>query len=195
MVSGRARICASWLGANAHRSARPTARSADSSLRFLGGLRSCQPPGHRGRRVSSDVSRPVRVVADTHALIWFLEADERLSARVREVLEQAQQDPDGGIVVSAASRIDLHYLQWAGRFSRADVQRWWAVTQDPSWNISPAAITDPVVAYFDSAEVAALRDPWDRLITATAIDLELPLVTKDRAITTIGEAGAVDIIW
>ena len=42
----------------------------------------------------------MRVVADTHALIWFLEADEHLSARAREVLEQAQQDPDGGIVVS-----------------------------------------------------------------------------------------------
>jgi PIN domain nuclease of toxin-antitoxin system len=53
----------------------------------------------------------VRVVADTHALIWFLEADERLSAPAREVLEQTQQDPDGGIVVSMASRLDLHYLQ------------------------------------------------------------------------------------
>ena len=101
----------------------------------------------------------MRVVADTHALIRFLEADERLSARAREVLEQAQQDPDGGIAVSMASRLDLHYLQRAGRFGPADVQRWWAVTEDPSWNISSAAITGPVVAYFDSAELASLRDP------------------------------------
>jgi PIN domain nuclease of toxin-antitoxin system len=137
----------------------------------------------------------VRVVADTHALIWFLEADEHLSARAREVLEQAQQEPDGGIVVSMASRLDLHYLQRAGRFSPADVQRWWAVTEDPSWNISSAAITGPVVAYFDAAALAALRDPWDRLITATAIDLGAPLVTKDRAITAIGQAGPVEIIW
>jgi len=137
----------------------------------------------------------VRVVADTHALIRFLEADERLSARAREVLEQAQQDPDGGIAVSMASRLDLHYLQRAGRFGPADVQRWWAVTEDPSWNISSAAITGPVVAYFDSAELASLRDPWDRLITATAINLGAPLVTKDRAIASIGEAGAVEVIW
>jgi PIN domain nuclease of toxin-antitoxin system len=137
----------------------------------------------------------VRVVADTHALIWFLEADQRLSARAREVLEQAQQDPDGGIVVSVASRLDLHYLQRAGRFSPANVERWWAVTEDPSWNISSVAITGPVVAYFDSAELAALRDPWDRLITATAIDLGVPLVTKDRAITAVAETGAVEVIW
>lgn len=111
------------------------------------------------------------------------------------MLEQAQQDPEGGIVVSLASRLDLHYLQRAGRFSPDDVRRLWAVTEDPSSNISSVAITDSVVAYFDSAELAALRDPWDRLITATAIDLGIPLVTKDRAITTIGEAGAVEVTW
>ena len=48
---------------------------------------------------------------------------------------------------------------------------------------------------FDAAALAALRDPWDRLITATAIDLGAPLVTKDRAITAIGQAGPVEIIW
>jgi PIN domain nuclease of toxin-antitoxin system len=128
----------------------------------------------------------VRVVADTHALVWFLEADERLSARAREVLEQAQHEPDGGIAVSLASRLDLHYLQRAGGVSPDDVRRMWAVTENPSRNISSVAITDPVVAYFDSAELAGLRDPWDRLITATAIHLGILLVTKDRAIRTIG---------
>ncbi len=137
----------------------------------------------------------MRAVADTHALVWFLEADQRLSVRAREVLEQAQQDPDGGIVLSVASRLDLHYLQRAGRFSPADVERWWAVTEDPSWNISSVAITGPVVAYFDSAELAALRDPWDWLITAAAIDLGVPLVTKDRAITAVAGTGAVEVIW
>ncbi len=99
----------------------------------------------------------MRVVADTHALVWFLEADERLSARAREVLEQAQQEPDGGIAVSLASRLDLHYLQRAGRFSADDVRRMWAVTEDPSSNISSVAITGPVVARFDSAELTVLR--------------------------------------
>lgn len=51
------------------------------------------------------------------------------------------------------------------------------------------------MAYFDSAELAALRDPWGRLITATAIDLGAPLITKDRAISTIGDVGAVETIW
>jgi hypothetical protein len=31
----------------------------------------------------------------------------------------------------------------------------------------------------------ALGDPWDRFITATAMALELPLVTRDRRITEL----------
>ncbi len=50
------------------------------------------------------------------------------------------------------------------------------------------------MAYFDAAALAGLQDPWDQLITATAIDLGAPLVTKDRALTAIGQAGAVEII-
>lgn len=69
------------------------------------------------------------------------------------------------------------------------------MTEDPSANISSVAITGPVVAYFDSAELAALRDPWDRLVTATAIDLGVPLVTKDHAVTAVAETGAVEVIW
>jgi PIN domain nuclease of toxin-antitoxin system len=64
----------------------------------------------------------VRVVADTHALVCFLAGDQRLSARARKVLHHAQQDPDGGIIVSVASRLDLHYLQRTGRSGPADVQ-------------------------------------------------------------------------
>ncbi len=53
----------------------------------------------------------------------------------------------------------------------------------------------PVVAYFDSAELAALQDPCDRLITATAMELVAPLIIKDRAITAVAQTGAVEVIW
>jgi hypothetical protein len=70
--------------------------SGGRPARCPGGLRGRQPPGRGGRQVGPDLSRSVRGVADTHGLVWFLEADERLSARAREVREQAWQDPDGG---------------------------------------------------------------------------------------------------
>jgi PIN domain nuclease of toxin-antitoxin system len=45
---------------------------------------------------------------------------------------------------------------------------------------------------FDAAELTALRDPFDALICAAAIDLSLPLITRDE---TIVGAGRVKTIW
>jgi PIN domain nuclease of toxin-antitoxin system len=137
----------------------------------------------------------VRVVADTHTFVWFHSEDARLSGRARDALDDAQRDPEGGIVLSVATRLDLHYLQRSARFSSEAVRRLWAVTDDPSANITVAAITAAVVDRFDAPELARLTDPWDRLITATAIELGVPLVTRDRAITAVATAGALEVIW
>jgi len=39
---------------------------------------------------------------------------------------------------------------------------------------------------------AVLADPWDRLIVATAIALQVPLVSKDEAIQA---SGLVTVVW
>jgi PIN domain nuclease of toxin-antitoxin system len=44
----------------------------------------------------------------------------------------------------------------------------------------------------DATELTALRDPFDALICAAAIDLSLPLITRD---TTIVGAGRVKTVW
>ena len=46
--------------------------------------------------------------------------------------------------------------------------------------------------HFDRVPLTDLPDPFDRFIVATAAQLRLPLVTKDRAITT---AGIAQIVW
>lgn len=135
------------------------------------------------------------VVADTHALHWFLLADERLSDHAREVLASAQLDPDAGVKVSVASRFDLAYLARSGKLTTEEAHEVWAATTDETINIEAVAITASVAEHFDREELATLRDPWDRIIVATAIDLGLPLVTKDRAITALSEAGVVEVLW
>lgn len=52
-----------------------------------------------------------------------------------------------------------------------------------------------MVEHFDRPELQALRDPWDRLITATAIDRGLPLVTRDEAITAVAADALLEIVW
>ena len=135
----------------------------------------------------------MRAVADTHALHWFLTGSERLSERARQALATAEADQAGGIFLSVASRIDLHYLAAAGRMERSLASRLWAVVHDPDFNIHHVAVSDEVAEHFGDAALAALRDPWDRLIVATALVLDVPLVSADRAIGAL-DAG-VEVLW
>jgi PIN domain nuclease of toxin-antitoxin system len=40
-----------------------------------------------------------------------------------------------------------------------------------------------------------LRDPWDRLIVATAIELDVAPVTADRAMHGFAANSALSVIW
>ena len=63
---------------------------------------------------------------------------------------------------------------------------------DPETRFEVAALDATTMGRLASFPLAGLPDPWDRLIVATAMQLNLPLVTRDRA---IGNTGAVHTIW
>ncbi len=98
-------------------------------------------------------------------------------------------------MVSVASLIDLHYLVAKGRLAADVAQEVWAVTRDPTSNIVAMPVTPAIAERFRQQGVDDLSDPWDRLIVCTAIELGLPLVTVDAAITSLGQRGVVDVIW
>ena len=54
----------------------------------------------------------------------------------------------------------------------------------------PAAVTHALL--FHAGEITALRDPFDALICAAAVDLSLPLITRDAAIV---DARRVKTVW
>jgi PIN domain nuclease of toxin-antitoxin system len=58
--------------------------------------------------------------------------------------------------------------------------------------MSAVPIALPVAAAFQEIPLQSLRDPWDRLITATTKSLDLPLVTRDEKIR---DSGLVETIW
>lgn len=135
----------------------------------------------------------MRAVADSHSLLYYLFTPDQLSDRALDVLGQAE-DSDG-IVVSAATLGDLWYASHKigkraltpGAF---DSLR--ATVLDPQNQFQLAPLDATTMDHLRSFPLAALPDPWDRLIVSTAAQLQLPLVTKDRAITA---AGVVETIW
>ena len=120
----------------------------------------------------------MRVVADSHAIVWYVQGSKRLSERAGEVLAEAEAERS--LVVSVATLIDLWYVsQLRERLASSE-----AVALEPV----TAAIADATT----SIPRASVPDPWDRLIMATAIALQAPLVTRDSAIRA---SGLVQTIW
>lgn len=128
--------------------------------------------------------RPL-VVADTHALLWWMGERHYLSAEARDVLDNA------AIAIAGISCFEI--AQLAER-RRIELQQ-----HVLTWLENVFAL--PQVAFLPlSMEVAVtagklrdpLRDPADRIIVATALHLGVPLVTKDRKII---DSGLVPTIW
>ena len=135
----------------------------------------------------------MRVIADTHALVWYLldDPDRRLSPAALTALEQAEATD--GIAMSVASVVDLWYvIRTRGTFTDDQLDQVVGLLGDPDSTLEAEPITLDVTAAFRQIPRDALGDPWDRFITATAMALGLPLVTRDRRIR---ESGLVETIW
>lgn len=135
----------------------------------------------------------MRVVADSHTLVWYLLDDERsrLSSTARAALGQAEADE--GIAGSVASLVDLWYVtQTTGAVSPATLHAVGDLLADPTSALDLVPIGAEVAAAYQAIPLSVLRDPWDRFIMATAQTLGTPLVTADSAITA---SGLVEVIW
>jgi PIN domain nuclease of toxin-antitoxin system len=94
-----------------------------------------------------------------------------------------------------ASRIDLHYLVSSGRMTAELARLLWQATAAPDRNVWPVQIGTAVAERFgDPTLAAALPDPWDRLIVATAVELGVELVTKDQRMHELAQQGYVPAV-
>jgi PIN domain nuclease of toxin-antitoxin system len=115
------------------------------------------------------------VLLDTHVVHWWSAEPRRISAPARQALEGADE-----LAVAAISWFELAWLARNERILLDVPVRSWLdglAAQLRTIGVTPA-IADLAVTLPSSFP----RDPADRLIYATALEHDLPLVTKDRAI-------------
>lgn len=132
----------------------------------------------------------MRVVADSHAIVWYIQGSPRLSERAESALSQAEASD--GIVVSVATLVDLWYVTQTTQGVTTDDLARLRSTMVASPNVDLHAIDVAVADAAVSIPRDALGDPWDRFILATARALELPLVTRD---SRIQKTQLVETVW
>jgi PIN domain nuclease of toxin-antitoxin system len=132
----------------------------------------------------------VTYVTDTHALIYFASGDlRRLSARALRIFRRAEADRDR-VHVPVVCFFELALLLERGRVrSRLSFDEWRVrIAAHPGLPIEPLLWED----VREARGLAALVDPFDRLIAATAVRLDAPLITSDGRIR---ESGLLRSVW
>jgi PIN domain nuclease of toxin-antitoxin system len=128
----------------------------------------------------------VSFLLDTHAIVWLLEGSAKLGRKARAAL---QNESTESVAISDVSLLEIALLEQRN-----------VITLKPDLATGLKSIAERLSVFQIDAAVAAdavrlalpHRDPFDRVITATARVHGLTLVTKDERIT---RAKVVPTLW
>ncbi|MGA2714786.1 MAG: PIN domain-containing protein [Bryobacteraceae bacterium] len=130
------------------------------------------------------------VAVDTHAIVWYLANDTRLSPKAAEAMDLATA-AGHPIHVPSICLVELTYLVEKGRLPSVARERLIRALDDPDAACRLAPLDRPVADALEFIDRAEVPDLPDRVVTATAIALRVPLVTQDGKI----QASMVQTIW
>ncbi|MBI1872995.1 MAG: type II toxin-antitoxin system VapC family toxin [Acidobacteria bacterium] len=128
----------------------------------------------------------MRLLLDTHALLWWLDGDRRLSRKARGVIAEETNT----IFVSAASAWEISTKFRLGRLPRAA-----DVATDIQGSIASQAFTSLDMTVGHAQRAGGLpgphHDPFDRMLIAQSQIEDLPLVSNEDVFDDYG----VSRIW
>jgi PIN domain nuclease of toxin-antitoxin system len=123
----------------------------------------------------------VRALLDTHALLWWLDGDRRLSRRARAVIGEE----DNAVLISAASAWEISTKVRLGKLPGAVevAVELPAILRQQNFEPLSIAIAHAVRA---GNLPGPHRDPFDRMLIAQAQAEDLALVSNERIFDTYG---------
>ena len=129
-------------------------------------------------------------VLDTHTVLWYLENSKELSVVARTTIEDAVRDARD-VHVSAISLVETVYLVERRKLPVTALERLRSALTDPNSGFFIAPVDAGVADALPKIPRDVVPDMPDRIIAATALQLQLPLVTRDRRL----QAAGIQTIW
>jgi PIN domain nuclease of toxin-antitoxin system len=128
----------------------------------------------------------MKVLLDTHAFLWSITGDDRLS----KTAEKTFLNPDNNLYFSAASFWEICIKLSLGKLS---LKRGWFKTIQEEMRIN--AVQWLPVEMQHCVELTKLpfhhRDPFDRMLIAQAMAEDLQLLSRDGRLS----AYEIELIW
>ena len=116
----------------------------------------------------------MKLLLDTHAFLWWLAGNRRLSPAARRAVEDTSND----VVVSAATAWEITTKHRVGKLSEAE-----AVALDVTGSIASQGFDELAITVEDAERAGRLpdthRDPFDRMLIAQALVHNLTVVSVD----------------
>ena len=128
----------------------------------------------------------MRLLLDTHTLLWWLAGDQALSDAAREAIA----DPDNEVFVSTASAWEIATKYQLGRLSGAAL-----ITADIAGAVASQGFTELPISIRDGQAAGGLpavhKDPFDRMLIAQAVTAGMVIVSSE----ALFNAYAVPRLW
>lgn len=126
----------------------------------------------------------MRVLLDSHAALWWLADDRRLSAPAREAIATAEQPLlSAGTLLELSIKASLGKLELPGEWVEELLGEGFALLA-----ISPAHARALRELPYVKVDGRPHRDPFDRLLVAQAEVERVPVLTRDTCIAAHGVA-------
>ena len=129
-------------------------------------------------------------VTDTHPLVWYFNGKH--SSLSSKVLSAFQNAENGEIVIYTPSVVfwEIALLEKRGRIVLKDDFEKWSRKVLSKSGFAIAHLETEIIA--KSIGYNFNEDPFDTWIVATAVEFEIPLITKNVAIS---DSNLVEIYW
>ena len=132
----------------------------------------------------------IRAVADTHALIWYLFEDKSLSRVAKQFMDNTAKEGDQ-IGFSAITTVELVYLIEKGKINPETLTRLSQATENEDAAFVEIPVTGAIAQKMSSISRESIPDMPDRIIAATALSLNLPVISRDGKI----KVSRMKTIW
>ena len=132
----------------------------------------------------------IAAVVDTHALLWYLHKDSKLSATALTVLNSTALKGDQ-IAVSSITLVEVAYLVEKNRIPSNSFDLIVRLLNQPGSMLSEIPLDQSVADSLRQVLRSQVPEMADRIIAATALMLGVPVISRDSKIT----ASSIATIW
>ena len=129
-------------------------------------------------------------VADTHTVIWYIFADSRLSVTARTTIEQIAAEGNQ-VAFSSITLAEIVYLSERGRINSNTLDLLLREVESDDALLVEIPFDRNIALTLRQVDRSQIPHLPDRIIAATALYLNLPVISRDRRI----QLSSIDTIW